>query len=146
MQKSIIVFMKSLFFSILIIFMVFASCTRICKTVNDNSHESRMQQATFESASVERFDSILSDSIGVILLDVRTAEEFATGHIKNAINIDVKRNDFDSIANSELQKDKIIAVYCRSGRRSKIASEKLAKNGFKVIELELGYNDWTKKR
>ncbi len=130
--------MKPLFITILLATALF-SCTQ----AESKSHENSLQQATFESVSVEKFDSIICDTTGVILLDVRTAQEYADGHIDRAINIDVKRDDFDSIANSTLVKEKTIAVYCRSGRRSKTASEKLANNGYKVVELDSGYNGWT---
>lgn len=73
------------------------------------------------------------------LVDVRTAEEFAKGAIKNAINIDVKENDFTNKINN-LNKNKAVFVYCMSGRRSKVAAEKLKNAGFKkIIELNTGY-------
>ena len=79
---------------------------------------------------------------GVVVVDVRTAGEYAAGHIKNSINIDVESNDFDSkIAN--LDKKVEYAVYCHSGRRSGIAAEKMAKAGFeKISNLEGGIIAW----
>ena len=78
----------------------------------------------------------------VITLDVRTPEEFMEGHIAGAINIDVEGSSFDSeIAN--LDKSKSYAVYCRSGRRSLIAVDKLSAAGFeKLSNLNTGINDW----
>lgn len=75
-------------------------------------------------------------------LDVRTAEEFEAGHIENAINIDVLKDDFEANALSILPVGKVLAVYCRSGRRSKKAAHILVKRGYKVIELDQGYNGW----
>ena len=78
----------------------------------------------------------------VITLDVRTPGEFSEGHIEGAINIDVEGASFDSeIAN--LDKTKSYAVYCRSGRRSIIAVDKMANAGFDLLfNLENGINDW----
>lgn len=78
----------------------------------------------------------------VITLDVRTPGEFMEGHIAGAINIDVEGISFDSeIAN--LDKSKSYAVYCRSGRRSLIAVDKLSAAGFeKLSNLNTGINDW----
>jgi rhodanese-related sulfurtransferase len=78
----------------------------------------------------------------VITLDVRTPGEFAEGHIEGAINIDVEGASFDSeIAN--LDKTKSYAVYCRSGRRSIIAVDKMSATGFeKLSNLENGINNW----
>ena len=65
----------------------------------------------------------------VVVIDVRTADEFAQGHLLNAININVEGGMFEeSIAT--LDKSATYAVYCRSGRRSAIATEKMAKAGF----------------
>jgi rhodanese-related sulfurtransferase len=78
----------------------------------------------------------------VITLDVRTPGEFSEGHIEGAINIDVEGASFDSeIAN--LDKTKSYAVYCRSGRRSTIAVDKMSATGYdKLSNLESGINDW----
>ena len=58
---------------------------------------------------------------GVIVLDVRTPEEFSAGHIENAININLEGSDFASEV-SKLDKNATIAVYCRSGNRSGVAT------------------------
>ena len=79
---------------------------------------------------------------GVVVLDVRTAGEFASGHIENAINIDVESSDFDAQI-AKLDKKVEYAVYCHSGRRSGIATEKMAKSGFeKVTNLNGGIQAW----
>lgn len=100
------------------------------------------QDKGFTSLSVEKYEEAISDTANVIRLDVRTEEEFKEGHIDNAINIDVLKNDFESKATTVLPKSKIIAVNCRSGKRSKTAATILVKNGYRVIELDTGYNGW----
>ena len=79
---------------------------------------------------------------GVVILDVRTAGEFAAGHIEGAINIDVEGMQFES-GIAELDKSATIAVYCQSGRRSGIAVDKMSKAGFtSLFNLQSGIADW----
>ena len=79
------------------------------------------------------------------ILDVRTPEEFKEGHIDNALNIDWLGDHFVQDA-EKLDKDKPVFVYCRSGKRSKAASDKLQEMGFKTIyNLDGGYISWSTK-
>lgn len=103
------------------------------------------QTEGFKSLTVKEYAKAIEDT-AIVRLDVRTAEEFADGHIAKTLNIDVLKNDFESKAVAMLPKNHIIAVNCRSGKRSKNAARILVKNGFKVIELDGGYNDWVKNR
>lgn len=98
-------------------------------------------QQGYENMNVNAFASHI-ESPDVILLDVRTAEEYNAGHIQNAINIDVKQDDFIEKAKSTLPADKTIAVYCRSGKRSANAAGMLAKEGYKVVNLVGGIMAW----
>ncbi len=95
----------------------------------------------FRSVSVDDFQHLIADS-SIIRLDVRTAKEFDEGHIPNAVNIDVLQPDFLQKALSSLPCKRTIAVNCRSGKRSKKAAELLAKKGYKVVELDAGFNGW----
>lgn len=97
----------------------------------------------FKSVGLEEFKETIADTANIILVDVRTADEHAQGHIPGTkCNIDALKGDFESIAVSTLPKEKTIAIYCRSGRRSKSAASTLSKNGFKVVELNTGFNSW----
>ncbi len=117
--------MKKIFASILMFASIFTSCGgQNYKSLNASEFEQQIQ------------------SPNVIVLDSRTAKEYDEGHIRNAVNIDVKAADFEQKAVATLDKTKTIAVYCRSGRRSKIAANTLAKNGFTVIELNCGIICW----
>lgn len=68
-----------------------------------------------------------------VIIDVRTPEEFATGHIDGAVNIPLDRIGQGIQSIKGLKKDSTILVYCRSGRRSSIAKITLEQNGFKRI-------------
>ena len=99
------------------------------------------QSNKFESVDVATFAKVIADTT-VVLLDVRTPEEYEEAHIGNAINIDVLQDNFESNAISILPKNKKIALYCRSGKRSKKAANILAAKGYKIIELNTGYLGW----
>lgn len=93
------------------------------------------------SVSAPEFDkAIKADSMQ--LLDVRTPQEYAEGHIDGALNIDVQSDDFPKMAEKDLSKDSTILVYCRSGRRSMDAAKILTKLGYKVVNLKGGIIEW----
>jgi len=95
----------------------------------------------YENYDVKEFAELIADS-NVVILDVRKADEFAEGHIKGAVLIDQFQNDFVEQAQAKLPKDKIIAIYCRSGRRSASAAGKMADIGFKCVNLKGGILAW----
>ena len=85
--------------------------------------------------------TMMEEGSGYIILDVRTSEEFADKHIPGAIN--VPNEIIETEALSQLpDKDQLILVYCRSGNRSKQASEKLVALGYTNIVEFGGINDW----
>ena len=98
-------------------------------------------QANFENLEVKEFAELIADS-NVVILDVRKAEEFDEGHIKGAVLIDQFQSDFVELAQAKLPKDKTIAIYCRSGRRSANAAAKLANVGYKCVNLKGGILAW----
>ena len=78
----------------------------------------------------------------VIILDVRTPEEFNAGHIANAININVADSNFSSEV-SKLDKNATVAVYCRSANRSAVATDQMAELGFTdMYDMQGGILDW----
>jgi len=84
-----------------------------------------------------------SDSL--VLLDVRTPEEYSEGHISGAVNIDYYSGDFEDRI-SRLEKQKFYIVYCRSGRRSKAAVGIMMKLGFSdVCNMEGGFRLWVER-
>ena len=98
-------------------------------------------QQNFENADVQGFAELVRDS-NVVVLDVRTADEFAEGHIERAVNIDYKKDDFMDKAKAALPTGKTIAIYCRSGRRSGNAASMLAPEGYVLVNLKGGIIDW----
>ena len=97
--------------------------------------------ADFHSVDAETFAKVIEDTT-VMRLDVRTANEYAQGHIPSALLIDVTQADFMQKAEQLRPKDKTIALYCRSGRRSKTAAMQLTRHGYQVVELNTGFNSW----
>jgi rhodanese-related sulfurtransferase len=102
----------------------------------DKSDKLSYQQITAEEAK-----KIMDTEKDYIIIDARTNEEFEEGHIKNAILI--PEYEISKKAEAELpEKDTLILVYCRSGRRSKIASEELVKLGYTNVKEFGGIIDW----
>ena len=98
---------------------------------------------TFKSVDVVEFEKLITQE-QVVLVDVRTSQEHAYAYIPGTdYNIDVLSSEFEEIVDSNLKKDKTIAIYCRSGNRSKKAAKILTAKGFKVIELSTGFNGWS---
>lgn len=96
---------------------------------------------TYEQISPEEAKSIMDSESDYIIIDARTTEEFDAGHIKGAILI--PEYEIAERAEKELpDKDALILVYCRSGRRSKIASEELVKLGYTNVKEFGGIIDW----
>ena len=96
---------------------------------------------SYEQITPEQAKSIMDTESEYIIIDARTAEEFAEGHIEGAVLLD--HVDVKSKAHVVLpDKNALILVYCRSGRRSKIASEELVKLGYTNVKEFGGIIDW----
>lgn len=97
----------------------------------------------YKNINLKKAIKTINTSTNLILLDVRTAEEYSSGYIPNSVNIDVLSPDFKSKIEL-LDKNKEYLIYCRSGNRSTIASSIMATNGFiKIYNLNnVNYNDF----
>ena len=96
---------------------------------------------SYKQITAKEAKMIMDTETDYILLDARTEEEFTEGHIENAILI--PEYEIAQRAEKELpDKDALILVYCRSGRRSKIASEELVKLGYTNVKEFGGIIDW----
>ncbi|MGM9597040.1 MAG: rhodanese-like domain-containing protein [Eubacteriales bacterium] len=99
------------------------------------------QTNSYRQISMDEAVAMMAGESGYIILDVRTPEEFAEKHIPNAINVPNETIGTDEISQLP-DKDQLIMVYCRSGRRSKEAAEKLVKLGYTNIVEFGGIIDW----
>ena len=95
----------------------------------------------YRQISMDEAVKMMKDEKNYIILDVRRADEFAEGHIPGAINVPNEEIGTTEIAELP-DKSQLILVYCRSGRRSKEASEKLVKLGYTNIVEFGGILDW----
>ena len=99
------------------------------------------QEAVYMNITVQQAKEIMDSQTGYIILDTRTQEEYDESHIPGAILI-----PYDEILEKAesilIDKDQLILVYCRSGRRSKLASEDLVKLGYTNIKEFGGIIDW----
>ena len=133
--------------AILLFCMIFAACgqakgdSQITGDKNLSNAEGSTQEVTYEKISLEEAKQLMKDEEGYIILDVRTKEEFAEGHIPGAICVP---NEIisDEMPGELPEKDQLILVYCRSGNRSKQASKKLAELGYTNIKEFGGIIDW----
>ena len=122
----------------LIILMITLSIFTVaaCGDKNDKG-----ETLTYEQISAEEAKAIMDTEKEYIIIDARTGSEFAEGHIEGAILI--PEYEIADRAEKELpNKDALILVYCRSGRRSKIASEELVKLGYTNVKEFGGIIDW----
>lgn len=97
----------------------------------------------YSNINLKKAIKTINNSTNLIMLDVRTAEEYSTGNIPNSINVDVLSPDFKSKIDL-LDKNKEYLVYCRSGNRAAIASSIMATNGFiRIYNLNnVNYSDF----
>ena len=102
---------------------------------------SNHQTNTYRSITMDEAVAMMDQETGYIILDVRRPDEFAAGHIPNAINVPNESIGTDEIPELP-NKDQLIMVYCRSGRRSKEASAKLVRLGYTNIVEFGGILDW----
>ena len=123
--------MKKLIFLLLAVMMLTA-----CGQDKEND-----QGAVYVNITAEEAKRIMDSEEGYIILDVRTQEEYDQGHIPGAIVIsheEIAEKAEDVLAD----KDQLILVYCRSGRRSKLAAEALVELGYTNIKEFGGIIDW----
>ena len=99
------------------------------------------QKASYRQIGMDEAIAMMEEENDYIILDVRTPEEFAEKHIPDAINIPNETIGTEEIPELP-DKEQLILVYCRSGNRSKQASEKLVRLGYTNIVEFGGINDW----
>lgn len=131
--------MKNLF-SIMILPLMLIFLTS-CGQTNEIRVKEEENMARYVGITAEEAKEIMDTESGYVILDVRTEEEFSEGHIPGAILI--PDYEIGEKAQEVLKdKDRMILIYCRSGRRSKLAAEVLAKLGYTNIKEFGGIIDW----
>ena len=99
-------------------------------------------KSDFKSINVEEFEALIAQP-EVQRLDVRPLAEYKEGHIPGSLNLNVRDEEhFKASTDSLLNKNHPVAVYCRSGNRSKKAATILTEKGYKVYELSSGITGW----
>ncbi len=122
--------------TILAVIVILSICVVACDKVSEEKGDS-----SFEMIDAKAAKEMMDSDKELVVVDVRTDEEYKSGHIVGAINIPVEQitaGDFGSLAD----KNQTILIYCRSGNRSKVASGFLAENGYKNIYEFGGIKDW----
>ena len=100
------------------------------------------QKVEYKNLTSAQFEELIKNP-NVQLVDVRTLAEHMEVHIPGSLNINVKDEEgFPEAVDELLDKGREVAVYCRSGRRSRTAAELLVKKGFKVYNLDKGILNW----
>lgn len=132
--------MKSLYLFFFLFFFGFVMQGQVSQISSQTFKEVVNEEITREQAT-----TLLYNADDMIIIDVRSSEEFNTGHIDNAINVDFKSGDFQSKL-EVLDKAKTYIVYCRSGAISAKAKETMFSLGFNHLYLlKGGYVDWQTK-
>ena len=120
----------------LIVVLLAAMLLAACGQDKENNRE-----AVYVNITAEEAKKIMDSEEGYIILDVRTQEEYDQGHIPGAMLI--PNTEIETKAEEVLMdKDQLLLVYCRSGRRSKLASEILVELGYTNIKEFGGIIDW----
>lgn len=120
--------MKNLFFSILATLGLCSGCTA---------------QDGVKVLSPGDFIAAAEADSAAVILDVRQPDEFAAGHLADAINLDWLNPSKFSEGMALLDKNRTYYIYCRSGRRSYAAASKMKSEGFRVFDMKGGYLQWT---
>lgn len=129
--------MKKIILAVVMVSILLTGCS------SDNEKEitiHKQENVEVEMISVDDVKEIvdnLDEEENVVIIDVRTVQEYAEGHIAGAINLPL-----DIISNIDVAKDKKVIVYCRSGRRSNLAAIELIGLGYENVYDMGGLEDW----
>ena len=117
------------------------SSQQVTDSESQSSDEGSEQEMTYEQISMEEAKQLMAGEEGYVIMDARTIEEYANGHIPDAICIP-NESIGDVMPEKLPDKEQLILVYCRSGNRSKQASQKLAELGYTNVKEFGGIMDW----
>jgi rhodanese-related sulfurtransferase len=131
--------MKRIFFIIFVMVFVFAGCSNVKSDLNLEKGEN-IEKSEYKKISAEEAKKIIEVE-DVVILDVRTGEEYKEGHIKDSVLLPVTEIP-DKVKNIIPDKETKILVYCRSGNRSATAAKTLLDMGYKNVIDFGGINSW----
>ncbi len=126
-------------FMLAVVCIIAVSCARILSRGHGNGANRAL--VAYSTVNADEFQNFIANS-GAQLLDVRARDEYDEGHIAGAMLVDVNENDFVDKATAMLDKQRPVAVYCRSGRRSARAASLLSAQGYQVTNLAGGVMSW----
>lgn len=116
--------------------------TETASQSSSNSSKETSSQSVSKDISIEESKKLINEGNVNLILDVRNEDEFAKGHLKNAIQIPVKELK-ENLSDIEKFKDELVLIYCRSGKRSAEAVDILKENGFKnLVHMKDGISKW----
>lgn len=119
-----------------------AGCSKNPGESTSGAQSTVQEAAKIERVNTEKFESMLSEYPDAQLIDVRTPQEYAGGHLENALNLNYYDPSFKRKIH-ELKKDEPVFVYCAVGGRSAAVAQVLKEQGFThIIDLEGGITDW----
>ena len=134
---------KSLIITLIVSLVLFSGCSKeeYNGMTTENTNATENQPSGYEQITGEQAKYLMETQQDFLIIDARTQEEFNEGHIEDAILI--PEYEISERAEKELpKKDQLILVYCRSGRRSKIAAQALADLGYTNVKEFGGIIDW----
>ena len=127
-----------------LIFSLFTACSegdKVSYSGENQTTDREDEKIFYQQITAQEAKKIMDSETQYVIVDARTEEEFAEGHIAGAVLI--PEYEIAHRAEQEIcDKDTLILVYCRSGRRSKIASEELVKLGYTNVKEFGGIIDW----
>jgi len=133
--------MKIISSNIILISLLWIGLVSCGKNANDKS----VDQDSVSVITLISPEDLNSANVNILLIDVRTPNEYASGHIQNSVNIDYRAENFKELI-QELDKNQDVYVYCKVGGRSGSAAKMMEKMGFKkVYDLDGGISNWEKK-
>ena len=104
--------------------------------------EDTMNTVSYQQITAEEAKSMMEEQPDAVILDVREQDEYDAGHIPGAVLLSVGTIDEETAASAIPEKDTVVLVYCRSGNRSKTASQSLVDLGYTQIYEFGGIQDW----
>ena len=126
-------------------------CKHSCCQQKTACQQDNNRQNCYQQGNAGKIETVVAKEFAnrimgkkVVLIDVRTPKEYASGHIKGAMNVEWGNGFREQFEKAGIKTNKTLALYCRGGRRSKAAADLLVQMGYKVVNLDGGIVAWEK--